>query len=105
MPQSNHSLGFIEDLDGAKLPAEWASLDFDHSNWDVARPMLSGGGEPDSAYGGMDTRPFPVLLPRGIPQLEDRRVAAKRIVWIRGLVPEPESHFTSIYRERLVACG
>ncbi|MGD0864177.1 MAG: alpha-L-rhamnosidase N-terminal domain-containing protein [Rhizomicrobium sp.] len=103
MPQSNHSLGFIEDLDATKLPTEWTSLDFDDADWDIARPMIAGGGEPESTYGGMETRPFPVLLPRGIPQLEDRPVVAKRIVWIRGLLPEPEQPFYQrIYQERLV---
>jgi len=106
MPQSNHSLGFIEDLDGARLSAQWTSLDFVDADWDIARPMVSGGGEPDSTYGGMETRPFPVLLPRGIPQLDDRRVVAKRIVWIRGLLPEPEQPFYQrIYQERLVSAA
>src|SRR3984885_12299551 len=62
MPQSNHSLGFIEDLDGTKLSADWATTEFDDSDWDVARPLISGGGEPESAYGGMETRPFPILF-------------------------------------------
>ena len=106
MPQSNHSLGFIEDLDGTKLPPEWTRLDFDDDDWDIARPMIAGGGEPESTYGGMETRPFPVLLPRGIPQLEDRRVVAQRIVWIRGLVPEPDEPFyRRIYQERLVSAA
>ena len=88
-PQSNHSLGFIEDFDAARLPADWTAPEFDDGDWDEARPMLCGGGGPDSLYGGLETRPFPTLLPRGIPMLEERLVAAQRLVWVRGLVPEP----------------
>jgi hypothetical protein len=88
--RSNHSLGFIEDLDGARLPADWTSADFDDSEWDAAREMFAGGGGPQAPYGGMETRPFPILRPRGIPQLAERPVAARRIVWMRGLASAPD---------------
>jgi hypothetical protein len=93
VPRSNHSLGFIEDLDGAALPDDWMAPDYDDGHWDQARPMLAGGGPPEAPYGGQETRPFPVLLPRGIPLLEERRVAARRVVWVRGLVPDPTLPF------------
>lgn len=83
--RANHSLGFIEDLDGSRLPTGWTAPDFDDSAWDLARAMVAGGGGPQAPYGGMETRPFPVLLPRGVPQLEERPVAAARVVWARGL--------------------
>jgi hypothetical protein len=92
-PQSNHSLGFVEDLDAEQLAAGWTDVGFDDSDWDDARPLIDGGGAPESAYGGLETRPFPVLLPRGIPMLEERKVAAKRIVWAYGLVPNPDLPF------------
>jgi alpha-L-rhamnosidase len=92
-PQSNHSLGFIEDFDAAALPSGWTELGFDDSDWDAARPLIAGGGDPDAMYGGLETRPFPVLVPRGIPMLETRKVAAERIVWVRGLVPDPDLPF------------
>ena len=38
----------------------------------------------------METRPFPIMLPRVIPMLEERKVAAQRIVWMRGLIPNPD---------------
>ena len=51
----------------------------------------------------METRPFPILLPRGIPFLEERREYPKRIVWMRGLLPEADKPFyRRIYEERLV---
>jgi len=87
-PQSNHSLGFIEEFDAARLPEGWTLAGFDDSGWDEARPLVAGGGGPEANYGGMESRPFPTLLPRGIPQLETRRVAAQRIVWMHGLVPD-----------------
>jgi alpha-L-rhamnosidase len=88
-PQSNHSLGFIEDFDAEALPADWTHVDFDDAYWDEARPLINGGGGPEAPYGGMETRPFPTLIPRGIPMLEDRPAAAQRVVWVRGLVPDP----------------
>ncbi|MGH6971405.1 MAG: alpha-L-rhamnosidase N-terminal domain-containing protein, partial [Caulobacteraceae bacterium] len=77
-PQSNHSLGFIEDLDARRLPQGWTEAGFDDSDWEEARPLVAGGGGPEAPYGGMETRPFPVLLPRGIPMLETRKTAARR---------------------------
>ncbi|HEY1447966.1 MAG TPA: alpha-L-rhamnosidase N-terminal domain-containing protein [Caulobacteraceae bacterium] len=88
--RSNHSLGFIEDLDGALAPENWTTPGFDDGAWDQARSMLAGGGGPQAPYGGMETRPFPILLPRGIPQLEERLVAARRVVWARAFASSPE---------------
>ena len=103
VPQSNHSLGFIEDLDAEKLDDAWLSASFDDSDWDEARPLVSGGGGPEATYGGLLQRPFPTLLPRGIPMLEERLEAAKRIVWIKGLQPDPELDFwRRSYEEPLV---
>jgi len=103
VPQSNHSLGFIEDLDAARLIEGWTEPDFDDAGWDEARPLVFGGGGPEAAYGGLVTRPFPTLLPRGIPMLEERLEAAKRIVWVKGLYPDPDLVFhRRAYDEPLV---
>jgi hypothetical protein len=101
-PQSNHSLGFIEELDAAAFPTGWTDVSFDDADWDEARPLTSGGRGPESAYGGLETRPFPILRPRGIPMLEERKVAAERVAWIRGLVPDPDLPFhRRCYEEQL----
>jgi hypothetical protein len=103
VPQSNHSLGFIEDLDLARLPEDWTGADFDDSAWDAAQLMVAGGGPPESMYGGLETRPFPILVPRGIPMLEERPAAARRIVWIKGLQPDADLPFHQrCYKEALV---
>ncbi len=102
-PQSNHSLGFIEDLDGEALAADWTSVGFDDEGWDYARALIAGGGGPEADYGGMETRPFPTLLPRGIPMLQQRLVAAERVVWIRGLAADPDlAWHRRAYEETLV---
>lgn len=88
--QANHSLGFIEALDANLLPAGWATPDFDDTGWDVARPLLAGGGGPESLYQGMTVRPFPILLPRGIPALREIPVHAQNIRWVRGQRPRPD---------------
>ncbi len=92
-PKSNHSLGFIEDFDAGAFPQGWTGAGFDDSDWDAAAPMLAGGGGPEAPYGGMEVRPFPTLLPRGIPMLPERLEPAQRVVWARGLVPDPELPF------------
>ncbi|WEK00922.1 MAG: hypothetical protein P0Y59_04290 [Candidatus Sphingomonas phytovorans] len=101
--QANHSLGFIESLDANELPADWAALGFDDSAWDVARPLLAGGGGPESLYQGVIVRPFPILLPRGIPALRAFPTHARRIRWIRGQLPQPDLPLhTRLYEEQLV---
>jgi hypothetical protein len=89
-PRVNHSLGFIEAMDANRLPADWTAIDFDDSAWDETRPLIARGGGPESTYGGLVVRPFPILVPRGVPQLEEAPVFAERIVWMRGQVSQPE---------------
>ncbi len=56
--QADHSLGFIEALDANLLPADWTAPDFDDRGWDVARPLLAGGGRPGVAVSGHDRPPL-----------------------------------------------
>jgi hypothetical protein len=86
-PRVNHGLGFIEDLDARLLPADWTGLDFDDGDWDLARPLEFGGGGPEAPYGGLVTRPFPTLIPSGIPHPAHVLAAAERVVWMRGQTP------------------
>jgi alpha-L-rhamnosidase len=103
-PQSNHSLGFIEEFDAGALPEGWTLAGFDDSGWDAARALHLGGGGPEATYGGMQTRPFPILQPRGIPMLEEKLVAAARVVWARGLEPDPSlAMHKRIYEEPLAS--
>lgn len=101
--QANHSLGFIEALDANRLPAGWTAPDFSDRDWDVARPLLAGGGGPESLYQGMTVRPFPILLPRGIPVLREIPARAQSIRWIKGQLPRPDLPLhRRIYDEQLV---
>jgi len=103
VPQSNHSLGFIEWLDANALPPDWSLEAFDDSGWDQARPLVAGGGGPASPYGGMVVRPFPILLPRGIPHLEERFVRATCVCWAKGQLPAPDLPVERrLYEEPLV---
>lgn len=88
-PRVNHSLGFIEAMDGNHLPANWLAADFDDSGWDETRPLIARGGGPESTYGGLVVRPFPILVPRGVPHLREEPVLARRIVWTRGQAADP----------------
>jgi alpha-L-rhamnosidase len=103
VPRTNNSLGFIEVLDGRKLPERWTLVDFNDAGWDRARELKSGHG-PWAETGAFELTPFATLLPSGIEHLVDEAVHARRIVWIKGQVPQAELPVQErVYRERLVA--
>ena len=103
VPQANHSLGFIEWFDANEIPSDWVDLEFDDSAWDSARPLIAGGGGPESDRGGMTVEPFPILVPRGIPQLDETFVKAEAIRWIKGQVTDAELPIhRRLYEEALV---
>jgi hypothetical protein len=85
----NSGLGFIEAMDARGMPEGWLRPGFDDSTWTRVQELKAGGGGPDALFGGFETRPFPTLIPRSIPTLEERPVIPERLVWIKGLVPNP----------------
>jgi hypothetical protein len=102
-PRVNHSLGFIEELDANQLPERWTASDFDDSDWDLARPMVARGGGAEAMYGGLVVRPFPILVPRGIPQLTEFPAAAQRVLWVKGQQSNPALPIERrLYSEKLV---
>lgn len=102
VPRTNNSLGFIEVLDGRKLPERWTMVDFDDAGWDCARELKSGNG-PWAETGAFELTPFATLMPSGIEHLVEELVQARRLVWIKGQVPEVEMPVQQrAYRERLV---
>ncbi len=88
-PRINFGLGFAEDVDGNRLPAGWTEPGFDDSAWDTARRMFVGTGEPDARFSGLTVEPFPTLLPREIPPQRESELLPARIVWAKGLEPQP----------------
>jgi hypothetical protein len=101
VPRMNGSLGFIEAVDASRLPANWTALDFDDFGWDRARILQAGDGKPWAETGLFPSTPFPTLMPSGIPQLAETPVAAKRIVWMKGLAANPDlPFFKRPYEER-----
>lgn len=96
--------GFIEEFDARLFPSGWALTGFDDGEWDVARILTSGGGPPDSPFGGMKTEPWPTLLPREIPQLLESTVRPVEAAWWMGSVPEPDLPIQRrVFSEELVA--
>lgn len=103
VPRTNNSLGFIEILDGRKLPEGWVQVDFDDAGWDRARELKSGNG-PWAETGAFELTPFATLLPSGIAHLVDEPVHARRVVWIKGQLPDADLPMQErAYRERLVS--
>lgn len=102
VPQSNASLGFIEWLDANEIDPRWTVLDFDDSDWDPARPLIAGGGGPESLYQGQSVRPFPILVPRAMPALRELPVTPEAVLWVKGQVSQPELPiYTRLYDEML----
>jgi alpha-L-rhamnosidase len=102
-PRINHGLGFIESLDANRLPFGWKETGFDDSAWDPARELMAGGGGPEAFFGGLTIKPFPTLLPRGIPKLASELVAANRVVWTKGQISDPHLPIERrLYEEKLV---
>ncbi len=89
-PRVNWGLGFIEVHDARLMPLDWTLPEFDDSAWDGVQVLSVGGGPPDSMLGGLKIEPFPTLLPRDIPFLDESPVAATRTVHWCGVVPQPE---------------
>jgi alpha-L-rhamnosidase len=103
-PRVNWGLPQIEVLDGRALAPDWHAPGFDDSAWDGVRVLSIGGGPPDSFFGGMKTEPFPTLLPRGIPFLEESPLAPLRVARWYGVEPKPELAVDKrLYQEPLVA--
>jgi alpha-L-rhamnosidase len=103
VPRINHGLGFIECLDGNALPTNWTDAEFDDEGWDNAQELVAGGGGPEAFFGGLTVLPFPTLLPRAIPMMENYLVAAQRLIWTKGQVSNPSLPLIKrLYEEDLV---
>ncbi len=103
-PRVNFGLPRIEVHDARSLPRDWREPGFDDSAWDGVCVQTAGGGPPDAFFGGMKTEPFPTLLPRGIPFLEEAPLAPLRVVRWYGVEPRPALPVDKrLYREPLVA--
>ncbi len=88
-PAENHGLDFIESFDARLFPDAWLDPAFDDAAWDAVHVLETGGGGPESFFGGLTTRPFPILLPNPLPPLAERFVAPVRLVWTREAVADP----------------
>ena len=103
-PRVNFGLPQIEVHDARGFPDDWARPGFDDSSWDGVRVLTIGGGPPDAFFGGMKTEPFPTLLPRGIPFLQETPLAPERVTRWYGVEPMPDLPVDKrLYQEPLVA--
>lgn len=103
-PRTGWGQGFIEIVDGNRLPTGWAEPGFDDREWDAVQVLSIGGGPPDSLLGGLKVEPFPTLIPRAIPFLAESPVAPQRVLACYGVVPEPSLPVDErLYGEQLEA--
>ncbi|OBX17945.1 hypothetical protein A9995_14205 [Erythrobacter sp. QSSC1-22B] len=86
----NKGLGFIESLDARSLPQDWNTAGFDDSEWDAVQIMHSGGGGPESFFGGLVTEPFPTLLPNPLPEMTETFVAPEQLRLVKRVRAQVE---------------
>ncbi|HVN85724.1 MAG TPA: family 78 glycoside hydrolase catalytic domain [Candidatus Binatia bacterium] len=102
-PRAVWGLGFIEVHDANQMPAGWTLPDFDDSQWERVQILTAGGGPPDSMMGGMRIEPFPTLIPRAIPFLNESPVVAERILRWYAALPNPTAAVErQLYEEQLI---
>lgn len=103
-PLVNRGLGFIESLDGNLLPTGWTEPGFDDGAWDQVRILIAGGGGPEARFGGVVTRPFPVMAENPLPSPREADAGPTALVWTRGVAPRPDLPIERrIYEEPLQA--
>ncbi len=73
--------GHMEIIEGAKYPWGWDDAGFDDQSWDQAVEMKAVGNSNDDAIGRGTIRPFPVLTPRGMPNLTTELLSPTRVFW------------------------
>ena len=86
----NWGLGFVEVYDARQMPDGWTATEFDDSAWDAVQVLSVGGGPPDTIFGGMKIEPFPTLLPREIPFLDESPLAPAARRRVVRCSPHPE---------------
>ena len=86
-PKSGWGQDFIEDFDARKMPDAWKAADFDDSDWPSAIPMVLHTNADDHAKGWLDIEPFPTLIPREIPQLEESNIAPESVLCVQRIQP------------------
>ena len=89
VPRVGWGQAFIEAHDARKMPLGWAEPGFDDSAWDRVQILSAGGGPPDGLLGGLKIEPFPTLLAREIPFLDEVVVAPRHVLRWYGVVPTP----------------
>jgi alpha-L-rhamnosidase len=85
VPRVNDGLGFIEVLDARKLPSGWTSAAFDDAPWDEVQILSASMGGPEDFFGGIATRPFPILRESTMPRPVEYDVKPARVVWAAGV--------------------
>jgi len=89
-PRPMWSIGFVEVHDARRMPQGWSGPGFDDGAWDAVQILSNGGGPPEAPFGGMRVEPFPTLLPREIPFLDESPVAPRRLLAAYGVEPQPQ---------------
>jgi len=87
-PRKGWGLGFIEEFDAQRFPADWLEADFDDSHWRFSQLLCSGGDPTDEEKGFQKIAPFPLLQAREIPPLLEQPVLPIRVLRLYAVEPD-----------------
>ncbi len=91
------SLGFLEIYDARRAPAGWIEVEFNDSSWNTAQVLRVPGFN-----GSSDVVPFPVMVPRKIPQLVEEDGYPRRIVVVGEVTTAEGSEIASLFAQEIL---
>ena len=103
-PKAGWGQDFIEDFDARQFSDNWSQIGFDDSAWDSVQILKVAANETEDAMGFANHSPFPVMVKRDFPFLEEVKWAPSKFLTSYGVIPSPDMELDRrFYDEELTA--